>query len=352
MAIPDNMISLYEPRTMLAGLRQIRTPLTFFKDTFFKQRVAHTTKTVEFDVYKGKRRSATYRNPKLPGKVVQREGWDTRITRPAYTKEKTVLTIEDTQDRSFGETIYNAKSPGQRAAEILGGDLAMLDERLIRLEERMCAEALLTGKVSVNVPEEGFNVECDFGYVPGENTKILSGSSAWNKGGDMLRNLDDWQEEIRERSGLQATHFIISSDLAWLFIDNDLVRKRLDNTINQTLGFIAPGLLPNGIGYLGTFTLPRGTVRLMTYSESYTDPDTGDEVKLVPPGTVLIASDQARSAFHYGMVQNLKNNLGATDRFPWVWEEEDGSARYVQLESAPMPNLYQVDAFIVASVVD
>jgi hypothetical protein len=353
MPIPDNLVPLYEPRTMLEGMRQTYAPLTFFKDTFFRQTVPHTTKTVEFDVYKGKRRAATYRAPYLPGRIVQREGWDTKTTRPAYFKEKTILTPEDTVNRSFGENIYQAQTPGQRAAAILGGDLAMLNERFLRAEEKMCAEALLTGKVHVVDAEGGWDAEMDFGYVPGENIKILTGTSAWNgTDPDILKDLDTWRGEIIERSGLQPTHCILSSDLAWIFIDDEKVKKRLDNTINQTLGFIKPEDLPAGIGYLGTFTLPRGPVRLMTYSETYTDPITGVDVPLMPPGTVLMGSDMARCAMHYGMIQNFNNNLGATPRFPWVWEEDDGSARFVQLESAPMPNIYQVDAFITASVLD
>jgi len=286
-------------------------------------------------------------------RVVQREGWDTKTTRPAYFKEKTILTPEDTVNRSFGENIYQAMTPAQRAAAILGGDLAMLNERFLRAEEKMCAEALLTGKVHVKDVEGGWDAEMDFGYIDGENIKTLSGSSAWNGASpDIMRDLDDWRGEIIDRSGLQPTHCVVSPDLAWKIIDDDLMRRRLDNTINQTLGFIKPEALPAGIGYLGTFMLPRGPIRLMTYSEVYTDPVTGEDVALMPPGTVLLGSDQARCAMHYGMIQNFNNNLGASERFPWVWEEDDGSARFVQLETAPMPNIYQVDAFIVANVLN
>jgi hypothetical protein len=49
------------------------------------------------------------------------------------------------------------------------------------------------------------------------------------------------------------------------------------------------------------------------------------------------------------MIQNMYA-LKPVPRFPYVWTAENGSAQYVQLESAPMPNLFQTDAFTVAKV--
>ena len=48
-----------------------------------------------------------------------------------------------------GENLYSGKTPNMRAAEILGRDLAELDEYISRREEAMCSEALFSGKVTV-----------------------------------------------------------------------------------------------------------------------------------------------------------------------------------------------------------
>jgi len=69
----------------------------------------------------------------------------------------------------------------------------------------------------------------------------------------------------------------------------------------------------------------------------------------MPDDKVLLGSTNARCEFHYGLIQNM-HSLTASTRFPMSWTEPNGSARWVQLETAPMPNIYQVDAFTIASV--
>jgi len=133
----DGMISMYEPRMMMRALEQVKVPKRFFHSTFFNRTFTHTTKEVELDVRKGRRRVAVYVSPIHDGKVVEREGFETRSTSPAYTKEMTTLRPQELNTRAFGENIYNPMSPAQRAAQTLGEDLAMLDERLVRLEEKM-----------------------------------------------------------------------------------------------------------------------------------------------------------------------------------------------------------------------
>jgi len=332
---------------MLAALRQVATPRRFFHSTFFPRVVSHTTKSVELDIYKGKRRVAAYVNPILAGRVVEREGFETYEVKPAYTKEKIPTRVADTQTRSFGENIYEASTPAQRAAELLGQDLATLDERIVRLEEKMCAEALITGKVVVK--GDGWDSLVSFGYEAGKNLITLSGTSLWsNSASDPMRDLDNWRRMIVQRCGLQPTHCITGSEAAWAIIDNPKVKERLDIR-RYEMGQINPASMPDGISYYGDLMLPSGIVSLYSYDEWYTDPVTGEDIPLMPADKVLLGSTNARGAFHYGLIQNM-HSLQAASRFPYSWVEEDGSARWVQLESAPMPNLYQVDAFLVATV--
>jgi hypothetical protein len=346
----DNFVDLYQPQKMLAALVQTPTPKKFFHQIFFRNTVLHETKTVQFDLYKGKRKIAAYVNPLHDGILVERDGYETHETEPAYVKEIRALRPKDTQIRLIGETPYNGRTPRDRAAMILGLDLAELETRLARLEEKMCAEALLTGKVIVN--GKGFNAQVDFRYEDGVNKITLSGTSAWNDtvNSDPMKDIDDWRRMIVKRCGIQPTHCIVGSEAAWAIINNEKVQKRLDNT-RYRMGEIKPENLPEGVSYYGELLLPSGTVSLYSYDEWYTDATTGDDVPLMPPGKVLLGSTNARCEFHYGMIQNIYS-LQAAARFPLSWTKDDGAARFVQLESAPMPNIFQVDAFIVADVLD
>jgi len=339
---------LYKPQTMSAALQQIMPPKRFFRSTFFKRNVLHETPEVSFDLYKGKRPIAAFVNPIHDGVIVERDGYETKSTRPAYVKEMRALRPADTQIRLIGETPFQPKSPRERAAAIVGQDTQELLTRLFRLEEKMCAEALLTGKVIVN--GKGWNAQVDFGYKAGENVIVLSGTSAWSdtENSDPMKDLDEWRRMIVKRCGIQPTHCIVSNDVAWAIINNKKVKERLDNT-RYRMGQIAPENLPEGISYYGDLLLPSGKVELYSYDEWYTDPISKEEVPLMPSGKVLLGSTQARCEFHYGLIQNL-NSLQAAQYFPSSWVKDDGSARFIQLESAPMPNIFQVDAFVVANV--
>jgi len=163
-----------------------------------------------------------------------------------------------------------------------------------------------------------------------------------------MRDLDTWRRDTLQRCGIAPDVCVVGSEVAWAIMDNPKVKERL-NILHYTMGHIAPGSLPEGISYYGDLMLPSGIVKLYSYDEWYTDPTTGDDVPLMAGNKVLLGSTNARAEFNYGLIQNLKA-LRALPRFPLSWEEDDGSARFVQLESAPMPNLYQVDAFTVATV--
>jgi hypothetical protein len=343
-------IDIYKPRMMLMALKQMAPVKRFFLNTFFRNVVTHTTEKVELDIYKGTRRLAAYVNPIKDGKIVEREGFETFETRPAYIKERTALRVSDTRTRSIGENIYNASTPEERAAQILGEDLAMLEERVARREEQMCAEAITTGKVVVK--GDGWDALVDFGYKVGENIKSLTGAgSAWNSvKSDPMKNLDDWRLEISRRCGISPNYCIVGRKVAWAILRNKTITDQLDK-INMMVGRLAPAALPNGISYIGELYLPTGNVQIYSYDEVYNHPATGEVTPLVPDDMVILGSDQARCQMNYGLIQNL-HSLQAVPRFPLVWTEPNGSARFVQLESAPMPNIYQVDAFTVAHVID
>jgi hypothetical protein len=342
----DN-IDIYEPRKMLAALEQTMPPKTFFLDTFFKTTVLHDTETVELDIYKGEREISVYVNPIHDGVVVERDGYTTNITRPAYIKEKIPLRAKDVTKRILGENIYNPISAEERAAQILGKDLAKLNMRLTRLIEKMCAEAVTTGKVIVK--GEGWDAEVDFGYEPGKHIKVLTGTSAWDQADSTpAEDLDSWREEIVERCGIAPDYCIIGSRAGWKLLKNPEIMALLDIK-NYDIGRIEPNSLPNGINYYGRLALPSGTVKLFSYNEVYKDPVTKENIPLVPKDIVVLGSSEARCEMNYGLIQNIYS-LQAVPRFPHTWTENSGSARWLQLESAPMPNLYQVDAFTVAHV--
>lgn len=341
----DPIKLLLDPRIMLKALRQHAAPRRFFQKTFFGRIQTHVTKSVDIDIQKVKRRLAAFTNPKASATVVERDGFETKTVSPAYLKEKVPTRIDDLLSRQMGQNIYDPIHPAERAADLLGEDMQMLDDRFNRTEEYSCVKSLLNGKLEIK--GKGVNDVVDFGYIPGEHTMALSGNDGWNKAtGDPMKDLDDWRIMINQRCGLIPTHCIIGREVYWAIINNELVNKRLDNR-RVELGTIKPTDLPEGVRYLGT--LNPSMLDLYAYDEWYTDPVTGKDEPLIPDDVVLLGNPAARCAMHYGLIQNLKHPA-PVPRFPSVWQEEDGSARWLQLESAPLPCIAQPDAFFVAHV--
>ncbi len=338
-------VNLYEPRNMQAALLQKPAPKRFLLDTFFKNQVTFTTDVVDVDVEKTKRCMAGFTAPDNSANIVERSGYYTYSTRPGYIKEMRATRVADLLKRAIGTTIYEQQNLQARAAAILAQDLQQLDERIVRREEQMCSEALYTGKVVIQGP--GLNHTVDFGYEAGEHILALTGSSCWNHpDSDPMFDMDDWKIRILRRCGIAPTHAIFGTDVYKAVINNPKVKERLDIR-RMELGEITVKQVGN-CRYFGTL-LP-SMLECYAYDEWYVDPVTGQEKPMVPPDTVLLASTEARTAMNYGLIQNLYSLTAAT-RFPMTWVEPDGRARYVQLESAPLPNIIQADAFLVAHVI-
>lgn len=341
-------INIYQPRMLVAALEQCHAPKRFLLDTFFHNVKTFDKKTVDIDIKQGDRDIAAYVHPLEKGRLVEDAGFETRTVSPCYSKEIKVIRPDDTVTRLFGEDYSSPLSPAEREQRLLGQGLNYLDDRFVRLEEVMAAQALINGSVYVKGQTNDFKI--DVGYTLGRQKITLSGDSCWDKNGDPMYDLDDWAETISERCGMAPTIIIMGKNALRAIIDNPKVKERLDIR-NYHLGEINIAqdqvLADQGVRFHGY--LAPSNISIYTYSEKYRNPITGRIESLIPDDAVLIGCKSAGCQMLYGMIQNL-HSLEAMPRFPFSWVEQDGSARYVQLESAPLPNLYQVDAFISARV--
>lgn len=338
-------ISMFDTRTMLAALEQVKPAKTFFLDKFFGAVNIATTKYVDIDIQKGKRSLAPFVSPRMQGKVVERAGFTTYTYAPPYIKPKMVTTAEDLLTRQMGNTIYQGNnSPSTMAEQQLSKDLAALDEMITRREEWMAAKALLTGKVPI--VGDGVDDEIDFSMA--DTHKVtLAGGDLWNAGTSTpLEDLEDWAELIAQDAGLAVDVIVMGKDAARAFISNADVQKKLDNW-RMTLGRIAPEQIAPGIRIIGAVD---AVATIYVYHEWFVDPATNTETAMMDPSSVLLGSTQARCVRQYGAIQDLDANQPYR-RFPKSWKEEDPSARFLMLQSAPLPTPHQVDGFVCAKVV-
>ena len=335
-------ISIFETRKMMEAYEFMPKPRTFLRDTFFKNVRTFDTESIDIDIYKGKRKVAVYVSPNAESNVVSREGYTTDSYKAPYIKEKTVTTAEDVLKRSKGENIYSAKSPEDRASDILAEDMMMLDSRVTRAEEVQASQALFTGEL---ILLDGKKLT-----FPMESThKItLSGNDLWSDttNSDPIVKMEAWRRLLHKDSGISPDTVIMSPEAWNAFRRHTKVEKEM-NLLKVDNGQINPQLLPNGVTYYGF--IPSLGCDIWGYDEYYLGADGTTEYTMVPAKKVFMGSTRARMDRNYGLIKDLKA-LYATERFFKSWEEEDPSARFVGCQAAPLLVPVDVNSFLFAQV--
>lgn len=343
-------VDMFETRTMMDALREMKPPRTFLLDSFFPRVRTFATKAVDVDIKKGKRKLAPFVSPVLEGKVMTRDGFTTSTFEPAYVKPKRPTTAQHLLQRQPGEAVYTGTlSPQQRAARILGEDLATLTESITRREEWMAAQALLTGKVLV--VGDGVDREVDFG-MSATHLVTLAGTDLWTDqaNSDPIKDLRTWRRTNSQDSGVTDDRCVFGSDVIDAFIDHPKVKDKL-NLRRAELGQINVQQLPDGVTYWGYLSDPG--LDIFTYDEWYID-DAGNEQPMVPVNKVIMGSTRAETRRAYGAIQDVDADLAGlyeTQYFPKSWVTKDPSVRWLMVQSAPLPIPVQIDAFMAATVI-
>ncbi len=350
-------ISIFETRTMLQIILQLKRPKTFLLDTFFSGFRQFDTMNVDIDIFKGKRRMAPFVAPVMEGKVVEKLGYTTNSYKPPYVKPKMATTAQQILQRSPGQVIYGTQSMAERAAEELGRNLGDLLDQHTRREEWMAAQALNGG--IINVVGDGVNDTIDF-QMAASHKVTLSGASLWTATtSDPVKDLGTWARLCSQDSGIVPNAAVIGTDVANAL----LAQLRNPNyngygeisTIKVTLGQINPQLLPNGCTYLGMLQAPSLNIDLFTYDEWYISDADGLEYPMVPVNKIFLGSTNAQNSKLYGAIQDmdLLEELGsatiAVPRLPKSWVTKDPGVRWLMTQSAPLIALNQPDAFVVAT---
>lgn len=345
-------ISIYDPRTM--GKLIVRMPRvkTFIRDTFFRNVQTFDTKKIDVDIKKGNRQLAPFVHPKIGSETMANSGYQTETYEPPLLAPDKITTIDDILKRRPGESLYNGKSPNQRAVEKMQEDFAELDETITRREEWMCCQALFTGKIPVI--GKGLNYEIDFNFT---NTESLSGTKQWGKSAaEPLEDIERWKEQVQKTGFVNTNVCLMGKKACAEFLKNEQVQKMLDIR-RYELAVIKPRELPNGATYIGT--LAKDNIDVYTYSEWFLDdwsaPGEKEEKPLVPENMVAMLSTEAVYSMYYGAVPTVDERgkeIGVAEgtRIPDQWVKRRPPRRFLGLSAAPLPVPHEVDAWFVAYV--
>ena len=247
-----NEVNIYSPRYLAEVVRQTPAVHTYFRDTFFTNVKTFATERVDIDLVKGDRRMAAFVHPRVGGKVLKANGYQTESYKPPLINPYDVTTADQLMTRLPGEDLYSGMTPAQRAAQKLMEEYATLNDATTRREEWMAVQAIVTG--TIPIVGEGVNETIDFGLT---NKKTLTGDNKWGGSkADILGNLGDWTDAVLHGGFANVDTLIMGKTAKAKFFADANVQKMLDNR-RMNLGEIAEILNSTKSGEV-TYTVVKG----------------------------------------------------------------------------------------------
>jgi hypothetical protein len=329
----------YETKTMLAPFDQGPLVHTFLRDTFFGARDFAQTPVIEFDFRRGRRKMAPFVAPLIGGKLMERQGFETRFFRAPRIAPVRALRTPDLEARLPGETIYSQRSPADRAAELLADDAIFCDEAISRREEWMCRNVLVNGKITVTA-DTGYQMVIDFTEssagaannhdIPAVKWDVASGS-------DPLADLEASRLNTIKASGISPNVVLMGTNAAKVFIRNPQVAALLDKMRYQ-IAVIEPIIQDQAVVRIGRVP----GMEVYQYSEFFED-DAGTIFPMLPDNFVMLLSTNTQNKIVYGaftQLEDAKQKRFVTyqqDRIPFVYGDEEGGALFYRLTSLPLP---------------
>lgn len=349
-------MSIYDTATLIQVVPNLKVASSFLLDRFFPNIITFDTEEVDIDVDVGLRRMSPFCSPLVEGKLVESRRYQTNRFKPAYIKDKRAPDLRKPVRRQIGERIGGEYSAGERERLNLLFEMEDQLQMLTRRQEWMAAQALQTGRVTIE--GEGFpTTVIDFGRDP-ELTVALTGSSAWPRaiaaGAENTIPTDcieKWQRLLLQKSGVVCTDIVFTGK-AWTAFLKDTTLKNTAIILpaqNPSGNIINPGpQISPGAVHKGTW----GSYNLWLYNDWFIDPATDKEADMITDGMVLMSGPQMQGTRAYGAILDPEFNYGPMAYAPKSWIEKDPAQRLLLMQSAPIIIPSQVNGCLAAMVID
>lgn len=329
-------MDMYSTNAMLPTLRSLLRPKMGLLDLWFGLQQTEESEDIHFDVEVKGRAIAPFVSPNSVGKVIDRQGFQTKTFRPAYVKVLTPIRPNAYLKRAMGEKIgIGDLTAQQRKEAILASTMLDHVEQVDRRLNLMAVEALISGQVTVE-GEDYPTTTVNFGR-DSDLSVVLSGTARWSEDG--ATPIDDIEAAIQlvgELEGVDVPVIVMDPQAAKAFRRNKQVQEILDirrASGDPTAQLAGLGLAtpPNGLTLLGSF----GSFVVFVYADYYQDA-AGVTHPVLPAGTVLGGSPAIEGTRAFGAIQDEEAGVQALPLFMKSWVEKNPGVRYLLTQSAPL----------------
>lgn len=267
------MISYNDTISLIKALERVAPPATFLLDTFFPnvEPIVNSSKIAVEYVSEGRKLA-----PYVVGRAINlsRENSHIQIFTPPMIGARRVISLDDIEQRGFGETIYSTLTPAQRAGQLQAKDLLQLRASIINRKNKMAAEILTTGKHEIkSLADDGKMELASVVSYDGWKGLMIPQTNWSNATAKIYSDIKNASERIQQATGEIPTIMVIGKNVEEYLLKNTEIKNWLMIPNRENLGMMS--LQPKyqypsirRIGYLSSLNM-----EIYSYMESYVDDD-------------------------------------------------------------------------------
>ncbi len=358
-------IDIYKPFKLIAAYEEANKEGVWLRDRYFPCNTSTDLfKTDEVYVEikgKGGRFTAPFVVPSVGGRYIERSGYKTSRLAPPFMGLKSKLTIDDLEDKGFGEAYFAEFSPEVRARKLLLGDMEEMERRFARSEEMMCAKLLTGNRYELKHYGAEYSNEEKFknyqiSFYEGDDPTLYTPAEKWSESSKSIEKDILAMIMMLEDNGQPATDLIVSWDVAEVLCNNATILEKIKtfSNINLMPNGLSPEKLPNNVTKVCTLNIYGRQITVYSYTGKYVDPETGKETLYIPEKTAILTAPNCGKML-YGCVKQMNPSTKAFEwlaakRVPKMVFDEENDSRLLRICSRPLVVPANINPFVHSTV--
>lgn len=308
-------MDIYSTYFMLAAVREIPLEQTFFKTRYFptdNTMDIFGTSRVLADYKEETQKRAPFVLPRIGSIPGTRDGFSTAELEPANISVSMPLTLDQLQQRGFGESLLSQATPAERERHFLVHDLADLSARISRSEELLAVQTILNNGTTMRHRTERADVYEDIGvkfYDGADNPALFTPATDWEHStyANGTWTPGNWYADIcamihsLTHSGRAVTEILVAEDVGDFLMEDGWVLAMLDNR-RADMGRIDPRELTPFVYQIGSFNFKGRVLPVLVSSGTYED-ENGKDTAYIPAGTVIAIAPNVGRGLYGGVTQ-------------------------------------------------
>lgn len=333
-------LGTYDTQVLQGLIQTLFTPSTYWLDSFYGSTQTFEQEYIDFDVLVGARRMAPFVSPLVQGKPLLAQGYSTKRFKPAYIKPKDIVDPNRIIKRRAGEPLNGSMSLQARKDAVVADILTEHKAQILRRQEWMACQAIVTGKVTVSGAEYPTQV-VDFGRRA-SHTVVNTGAALWSAPttSTPLTDLETAVIQFQQDTGYVVDRVTMDVNSWKAYRVHPQVIAQLNTLQRGTSDSIQSSILGGGtaqfVGVVGNTQLP-----IYVYNDFYEDATSTAASPVYQPylanGTVVLTSSQGIQGIRaFGAIMDGQAGYAAVEQFAKNWVENDPSVEYIMSQSAPL----------------